>query len=352
MLPTPQGQRTGIAVVAAVCLLGTGAATPELRWQPLPPLPDPVGLAGTFAGVTGGALLVAGGANFPDRMPWAGGQKRWHDRVYILETPDGTWREAGRLPRPLAYGVSVSDADSVICVGGGDTSRHEDMVFRLRWREGRLQIAPLPSLPTPLAFSAGAIVKRVLYVAGGTDAPGETRALNRLFALALDSLESGWRELAPIPGAGRLLPVAAARDHAFLLLGGAALERDAAGRLTRVYLREAWGYRPDAGWTRLADLPAPVAGAPSPAPVVGDRVLVLAGDDGSRAGFEPRDRHPGFVPRLLTYDAAHDRWSTSDDVPAPRATAPCVSWQGAFVIPSGEVRPGVRSPEVWSLRPR
>lgn len=36
-------------------------------------------------------------------------------------------------------------------------------------------------------------------------------------------------------------------------------------------------------------------------------------------------------------------------VAAPRATVPCVEWRVAFIVPSGEMRRGVRSPEVWSV---
>ena len=48
---------------------------PVLTWTSLPPLPDPIGFAGAFAGVADGALLVAGGANFPDLPPWDKGKK-------------------------------------------------------------------------------------------------------------------------------------------------------------------------------------------------------------------------------------------------------------------------------------
>jgi hypothetical protein len=123
--------------------------------------------------------------------------------------------------------------------------------------------------------------------------------------------------------------------------------------MTRVYLREAWRFREDDGWKRLADLPKPCVAAPSPAPFVNDQFLLLAGDDGSRTGFQPIDKHPGFPKGILGYDPKSDRWNTdSREVPAPRATAPCVGWNGMFVIPSGEMRPGVRSPEVWAIKQR
>ncbi len=73
-----------------------------------------------FAGVSGGALVAAGGANFPDRKPWEGGKKVWYDTVFVLEKPDGQWKVAGKLPRPLGYGVSATWRDRVVCVGGSD----------------------------------------------------------------------------------------------------------------------------------------------------------------------------------------------------------------------------------------
>ncbi len=79
---------------------------------------------------------------------------------------------------------------------------------------------------------------------------------------------------------------------------------------------------------------------------------MTAGDDGSRAGLSPPEKHPGFPKAILAYDPALDAWSEAGEVPAPRATVPCVEWRGRFVVPSGEMRPGVRSPEVWSfMRP-
>lgn len=85
-----------------------GSLAEAPKWEPLPSVPDPEGFASPFAGVAGGALLVAGGANFPDKRPWEGGTKVWHDTVFALGSPDAAWVTAERLPRPNAYGVSVT----------------------------------------------------------------------------------------------------------------------------------------------------------------------------------------------------------------------------------------------------
>ena len=46
-------------------------------WQSIDSLPTPnIGVAGAFSGVHNGAMVVAGGANFPNGMPWEGGKKQ------------------------------------------------------------------------------------------------------------------------------------------------------------------------------------------------------------------------------------------------------------------------------------
>ncbi len=330
-------------------LMLTACTRTSLVWRQLPPLPDPLGVAAPFSGVTEGSLLVAGGANFPGKMPWEGGRKVWHDSVWLLEKPGAAWKSVGHLPRPLGYGLSVSYRGGVICVGGSDIGRHYADVFRLTWSDGKLLTEPLPPLPLPLSGMSGALVDSVLYVACGSDAPGEKTATNRAFALDLSASQPAWKELPPLPGAARLLAAGAAHGNTFFVLGGTALEHAADGSVKRSYLREAWSYRPSEGWQRRADLPKPSVAAPSPAPVVSGKILLIAGDDGSRVGFQPVTAHPGFPAQILAYDPFLDTWSAAGETPAPRATVPCVEWDGSYIVPSGEVRPGVRSPEVWSV---
>ncbi|HEX6961132.1 MAG TPA: hypothetical protein VF175_04645, partial [Lacipirellula sp.] len=66
-----------------------------LQWETLPPVPDPRGVAAPFAGVTENQLLVAGGANFPERPPWKNGKKVWYDRVWALASPKASWQGVG-----------------------------------------------------------------------------------------------------------------------------------------------------------------------------------------------------------------------------------------------------------------
>jgi N-acetylneuraminate epimerase len=340
---------TGIIMATLLTSCSTPQNHAGLAWSQLPPLPDALGVAAPFTGESGGALLVAGGANFPNGFPWQGGKKMWHDEIYALAETNGQWQVAGRLPRPLAYGISLTTPEGVLCIGGSDATRHYADVFRLKYSAGKLETNNFPPLPVPLANAAGALVGKTVFVCGGSDQPGELNALNRLFSLDISSATPGWTELEPLPGKPRILPVAAVIDGTFYLAGGAALE-PTNGHIARVYLRDTWSYQAGHGWKQLADLPKPSVAAPSPAPVFGTEFIVAGGDDGSLTGFKPVEKHPGFPKTGLAYDAAKNLWRTNVPVSAPRATTPVVFWRDRFVIPSGEMRPGVRSPEVWTLR--
>lgn len=313
-------------------------------------LPDKEGFAGSFAGTSHGALVVAGGANFPDKKPWEGGSKVWTDAVFVLQKPDGEWSRAGKLPRPLGYGVSVTYRDKVICVGGSDSSKHFADCFALEWKDGKLLTTMLPSLPAPVANACGALVGDTLFVVGGSDSPSATNALRTVCALDLSEREPKWRAAPPIPDAGRILAVAAAFDGKLWVAGGAELVTGKDGKTVRRYLKDVAFYEPTKGWKRAPALPHPAVGAPSPAPSDERGFYVLGGDDGSQLAAAP-DAHKGFSKQVLRYDAPSGKWLAAGELTDPRVTAPCVRWNGAWVIPSGEVRPGGRSPEVRRFTP-
>lgn len=326
--------------------------TPALNWKPLSSIPDDTGFAAPFAGASDGALLVAGGANFPAGLPWEGGQKVWHDSIFILPAPDAAWISGFKLPRAAAYGVSVSADGEVICAGGGDAREHFRDVFALRWEDGKIGTRLLPPLPRPMANGCGALVGRTLYLAGGTDKPDATNALRNFWMLDLAAKNSDWRELEPWPGPARMLAVAGSAQGSFFLFSGVELNGDAAGKPVRRYLTDAYRFTPGQGWKRLADLPRAAVAAPSPAIARGERLLVVSGDDGRLVNFEPKSAHPGFPKDVLAYEPRTDKWQSLGASPLSRATVPVVEWRGLAVIPNGEARPGIRSPQVWSANPR
>ncbi|MEO6784543.1 MAG: galactose oxidase [Chthoniobacteraceae bacterium] len=341
----------------AGCLLGAvycaanASAGEHLVWEKLPPIPDEEGFAGAFAGVSNGALIVAGGANITGEKWGETFRKQWHDSVFVLGKPDGEWRSGFRLPRPLGYGVSVTTERGVVCIGGSDSQRHYADVFLLEWRDGRIVTTAMLALPKPCANSCGVLVGKVIYVAGGIEKPDATVAMKTFWKLDLAAAEPRWESLEPWPGPERMLAVAGAIGESFFIFSGARLSTGAEGKPVREFLRDAYRFTPGKGWKRIADMPRAAVAAPSPAlHGGGTRLLIVSGDDGTNVAFAPVREHPGFPRDVLAYDPERDVWSAAGEAPFSRATVPAVLWRGHYVIPNGEVRPRVRTPEVWSAQ--
>lgn len=318
----------------------------QLKWEQLPSLPDPEGYAGMYAGACGGGLLVAGGANFPEKPLWEGGKKCWTDKVYFLKEGETAWKEVGRLPMPLAYGAGVSTPEGVMIMGGTTPEGVRSECYLLRVEGGCVVCEQLPELPVGLTGHSAVLCGDKVYVVGGSSLPGEQDALNRLFIYSLSARE--WTEGPSLCGRGRFLHQMAHDDGRIYVLGGIGLAANEQGKPCRDMLREAWRYSEQTGWERLADLPRFCAAAPTPAPVWGGRIFLLGGDDASRAGIPPQE-HPGFHRVSLAYDTRRDCW---EEAPAPavgRAVLPCVPNGKRAVIVNGERKPGKRSNEVWAI---
>lgn len=380
--------------------LGRAAAPAWSELPPLPPAPGhakQAGVAGPYAGGQGDAFFVAGGANFPDAPPWLGGVKVWWDNIWVLlREADGRYRWAegdqGRLPRAMGYGVTFATPEGVICVGGADAERCYAEVFRLSWDSAtkRVTRTALPPLPVPLAFAGGARIGSVIYVAGGQETVKAPRFSARLFAFDLAALGrpgAAWRELPALPGPARMLPVVGAAGR-----GDAARLFVFSGRLPRAgqpaqLLTDGYAYDPaTATWSKLGDVRIDGRGDAlclMGATVVPDAtgLWVFGGDRGGlfaqleaadlevealrakqreagadvpalQAKIDARlrgkiaiyDTHPGFSDEVLRFDAATAAWTRIGrmSVTGP-VTTQAVPWGEAWIIPSGEERPGIRT---------
>lgn len=355
-------------VIRIALLLGlfcTQGAVAQDGWAELPPLPDRHGYAGAFVGVVNNQLIVLGGANFPTSPPWEGGIKRWSKKLYRLPTPQSNWIEEPDWRNELGYGVSITTAEGLVCIGGSDAIQHRDSVFLLRHKPSDdnsfvLEEIALPTLPKPLANMCGVQAADYLYVMGGTNAPDATLASSdclrlhwtaeRIASQAAPNRESEWRwEAVPSwPGSPRMLAVAATIGDRVFLAGGVALSASPEGKPVREYLQDAFLYHPDQGWDRVPKLPTPLAASPSPAWVHDNVLSIFGGDTGSRAKLAPSQDHPGFSRAEYLFDINKRQWRVGKETPVASVTTNTVEWLGTYVVPTGEIRPGVRTPRVWA----
>jgi hypothetical protein len=147
------------AIVCSLLVAGQQNAQAEIKleWSELPELPtptkmpQPLGVAGPYVGISNDALIVAGGVSFPE--PPLESSKVWHDDIYVLVRDSDVgdsyrWITGQKLERPVAYGASVSTDRGVVCIGGNDAERAYPDVFLLRWDPEKEQVIqePLPSL--------------------------------------------------------------------------------------------------------------------------------------------------------------------------------------------------------------
>lgn len=375
-----------IAVFFPGCAPSTLPA-PTLIPNAFPPLPDPIGFAGSFVGVHNGALIVAGGANFPDAPPWEAGKKVWHDRIHVM-TRDASgawqWRTAEEtLSLPLAYGVSVSTPRGILCVGGCDSERSRADAFLLRWNadRGRTERESLPPFPVEISFAGGAVLENIVYVVGGKAPDGES---DRAWALTLG--ENAWHELPPLPAPPRLMPTVVSQSGRIYVFSGRT-----GGPLHELKaFTDAWAFDPNSStWTACCNVLGKgrkgedgVASAATPAVAWGKSQVLLFGGGGSHrcslhkrianaqqaerlraagdargadaleaANHELMATDPGHALEILSYDTVADAWEVAGKLPADHSVvaARAERLDGTIVIPTGETRPGVRTRRVMGF---
>ena len=214
-------------LTALLCLCKGATGAGPIMWEKGPSIPDAHGFASPFAGVSSGTLVVAGGANFPESYPWEGGKKVWHDRIFLLPEGAGEWTVSTRkLPRALAYGVSVSLPDqnnSIVMLGGSDGQNKpvaDVTMLTLKLVDARPEVLlqPLPSLPVALAESSGLAMDDKIYLFSGRSIGGTVR---KAFRLDFGRSPLKWEELPWPEGArGRMHSVAGSHEGKLYLFGG------------------------------------------------------------------------------------------------------------------------------------
>ena len=383
-------------------LLGAGGCNPPIKQDiqmnitciKQPGLPGidgnaPLGVSAPFVGFSNGMLLVAGGCNFPDKPVTEGGTKRYYSEVFVLDTTNNSasgWIKTAHLPAPVAYGASVSTPEGIVCLGGNNSEQSFRGVFRLMWnaQEESLDIVSLPELPSEMDNLSAAYADGHIYVAGGNEAG---KGCNTFLSLDL-SQGSGasWNRLPDFPGPARVQPVLAAQKTksgtAIFLAGGFQPLSDSQ---KAVIPTDMLVYHPETKeWKNETQLPATDTDEPRTftggcAVAYGDSsILLMGGVNYSR--FEAALNRPVYIREanensqtaladslveegkqyllhpvewyrfntsLLQYNTFTGEWkSLGDFEPLARAGAGAVIDGNRLFIANGELKPGIRTPEV------
>ncbi|WP_186758085.1 sodium:solute symporter family transporter [Echinicola salinicaeni] len=342
-----------------------------------------LGYAGMFAGVHEDVLILAGGANFPDGVPWTGGKKHYSQRVHVLEKSNGDylWVEGIdlQLPTPVAYGTSISTPQGLLCIGGQNQDSFFKKAYLLKWnsQSRQVELQFLPDLPIALSNAAGGLIGTQVFLAGG-----EGAVVSKAFlSLNLEEEKLKWENLDSWPGEARSHAMGVVQSNGeydcFYLFGGR--QRMKKG-ISDLY-ESAFSYDPQKGkWKEISPLQdgngdtltlsAGTAAAQGAGHIVfyggvrGDTFNQLeyyASELSSSSDsliekqiIQDRDKilenHSGFDTQILMYHTVTDSWQSIGNLPfSTPVTTTAVRWGDQVILPSGETAPGIRTPEIHTV---
>jgi N-acetylneuraminate epimerase len=331
-----------------------------------------LGVAGAIAGVYKNKMVVAGGANFPDAMPWLGGKKKYTDELYVYAKKGNaiSLQQKAKLPFTIAYAASCTTTKGIVVAGGENENgiRRKAFLLKLTSDASVFSLQELPDLPFAVTNTSIAVNGQNVYLAGGEMVNGVS---DQLLVLDLNNPAAGWKKLST---------TAKQVSHAVLLINEQILyliggrKRNSNGISTLYNSVSAFDLLTNQ-WTEKKSLPYALSAGTGA--VYKNQLFVLGGDKGETfhrteeliaAINETTDEvtkkkltdektalqsaHPGFSKEILAYDIINDKWQVIGNIPyATPVTTTAVTWNNCFFIPSGEIKAGVRSPYILSAKP-
>lgn len=330
-----------------------------------------LGVAGPVAGVHNDVLIIAGGANFPDAMPWLGGKKKYYDDVYVMKKKYDSLvhYKTFKLPFPIAYTATCSTPQGVLSVGGENEAGISDKVFLIQWNADSetINIKPLPSLPFAITNASVVCHNNKLYLAGGET---DSSASNNFLVLDLN-MDAGWQQLPSLPKpVSHAVMVVQSNDvdNGIYLIGG---RMKRTGSTSELYSSTLQFNLKTREWTEKKSLPYALSAGTGIATGV-NHILLFGGDGGetfhkteeliaaiSKEKDEEKKQklndektkvqsmHPGFCGQVFLYHSKKDNWKKLDCLPFEvPVTTVAIKWNGDVLIPSGETKAGIRTPQI------
>ena len=352
----------------------------KIEWSVATALPsadgidEQPGLAGPVTGLIHNRLVVGGGANFPGGMPWHGAKKVYHDEIYFFEKKNGQIVNPSvskqKLPQPVAYCANVMVPGGIVYIGGENEHGILDKVVLVKYNatSDELHFSDLPSLPLPLTNLAAAYNDHIIYVAGGNSKDGNS---NKFFSLDVSTPGADWQSLPDIPVkiAYTVMAVQSNGDHnCIYLIGGRRKNSSGSSDIfNTVYQFDIKENR----WHQKQSLPYSVSAGTGIANG-SNHILLFGGDKGETFSKEEKinaairiekdeqkikdltkekiallEAHPGFTSEVLLYNTITDTWEATNSLPpGSPVTTTAIKWDDDIIIPSGEIKAGVRTPRI------
>ena len=338
--------------MAALALCLAACNTETMKVTDLKAIPDTAyakGVSAPFCGVVGDTLVVAGGANFPDKSLLEGGAKRVYADIWAHT--DGEWAHVGVLPDSTAYGATFAVDGALVLAGGNVCGVTTDKVYELTLQDGAAVLRALPPLPEPMEQCGWTRDGDRLYLVGGVGTTG-------VYACTVG--EYVWTKLADLPEP-LVQPVAFASAGKLYVWGGfnpETLEVSDKGLVIPSEAKESL-------WAEAPAIPDGGTFVGATGTTLPDGRLVVVGGV-NRAIFAralhntPEDRIPylskepaeyQFRRAVYAFDPAAGAWTLRGSDPACALAGPGVAVRpaGGLYVAGGELKPGVRSPRIFSL---
>jgi hypothetical protein len=223
------------------------------KWRDGPPLP--AGLSYGALASDGQRLYYMGGIKDSDK-DWRGEQS-----VYVLDSPDGSWREGPPLPEPRYSGAAVWDGHRLV-FGGGTRGRTPRKATSAIWALTSGGWQPIRNLPSPREkLAAASDGNGTVWFAGGADVSART------VSDEVDQLQgSTVKQLGPLPKPVQGLTAVWNSSSGACVIGGSTTLPNATKRPTATVTCRAGTW---------PDIPQPTGLATSA--TLGDTAYVLAG---------------------------------------------------------------------------
>ncbi|TCV09867.1 hypothetical protein EDC17_103923 [Sphingobacterium alimentarium] len=326
-----------------------------------------IGVAGPITGIIDDKLIIMGGANFPDKMPWDGGIKAYQKAYYVYQiSADGQLEliSTSYNVDSLAYSANVSDQGFIYAVGGERNGLATTDVVRISLRNEQLVMENLPSLPIALTNGSAAIIKGYLYFVGGENSDLVSK---RIYRLNLKSPNEAWEDFVDLPAPVSHSISLAAQDANLIVIGGRKRNTNAKSDIYKTV------YSIDVKTKKLNQLPTlPEPLAAGTAVNYKGNLIVIGGDNGetfhqveqliadinTSSDEESKNRlikeknalqssHPGFSKKVYQLKQGQQKWELLhlDSGESPVTTTALLK-DNLIIIPSGEIKAGVRTNQI------